>query len=256
MSELFDRIRQSKVYDLAQPYFVGMPHYPTHPPFLFGLTKKHGDLVAEGGVSSAADAIALGSHVGTHIDALCHFSCGGKLYGGMEAAVVQSDAGGIREHSVDTIAPILRRGVLLDVAAQVKTDALPTDFSITAEPGATLPSLVSSPRWVATVTSGGRINVPANSSVVRIGCGLCMCVAVDAGKYRVVGGVRMAVPASSPDFGMGAGVDRELAMGESGAAPGGGGVTIRAGGGESGSRVVGVVGGGVLGLMARDRRSG
>ena len=131
MSELFDRIRRSKVYDLAQTYFVGMPHYPTHPPFLFGLTKKHGDLVAEGGVSSAADAIALGSHVGTHIDALCHFSCGGKLYGGMEAAVVQSDAGGIREHSVDTIAPILRRGVLLDIAGHAKTDALPTDFSIT-----------------------------------------------------------------------------------------------------------------------------
>jgi kynurenine formamidase len=133
MSELFDRIRRSKVYDLAQPYFVGMPHYPTHPPFLFGLTKKHGDLVAEGGVSSAADSIALGSHVGTHIDALCHFSCGGKLHGGMEAALVQSDAGGIREYSVDTIAPILRRGVLLDVAAHVKTDALPTDFSITPE---------------------------------------------------------------------------------------------------------------------------
>lgn len=130
MNDLLDRIRKSKAYDLAQPYFVGMPHYPTHPPFLFGLTKKHGDLVAEGGVSSAADAIALGSHVGTHIDALCHFSCGGKLYGGMEAEAVQSDAGGIREHSVDTIAPILRRGVLLDVAALVKTDALPTDFSI------------------------------------------------------------------------------------------------------------------------------
>ena len=133
MSELFDRIRRSKVYDLAQTYFVGMPHYPTHPPFLFGLTKKHGDLVAEGGVSSAADAIALGSHVGTHIDALCHFSCGGKLYGGMEAALVQSDAGGIREHSVDTIAPILRRGVLLDVAGHGRTDALLTDFSITPD---------------------------------------------------------------------------------------------------------------------------
>jgi len=133
MNELLGRILESNVYDLAQPYFVGMPHYPTHPPFLFGLTKKHGDLVAEGGVSSAADSIALGSHVGTHIDALCHFSCGGKLHGGIEARAVQSDAGGVREHSVDTIAPILRRGVLLDVAAQVKTDALPTDFSITAE---------------------------------------------------------------------------------------------------------------------------
>jgi len=133
MKELFERIRESKVYDLAQPYFVGMPHYPTHPPFIFGLTKKHGDLVAEGGVSSAADSIALGSHVGTHIDALCHFSCGGKLYGGMEARAVQSDAGGVREHSVDLIAPILRRGVLLDVAALVKPEALPTDFSITPD---------------------------------------------------------------------------------------------------------------------------
>ena len=130
MNELLGWIRKSKAYDLAQPYFVGMPHYPTHPPFLFGLTKKHGDMVAEGGVSSAADSIALGSHVGTHIDALCHFSCGGKLHGGMEAKAVQSDAGGIREHSVDTIAPILRRGVLLDIAAQMKMDALPTDFSI------------------------------------------------------------------------------------------------------------------------------
>ena len=63
-----------------KPLFVGMPHYPTHPPFLFGLTKKHGDLVLEGGISSAADSIAMGTHVGTHIDALCHFSCGGKFY--------------------------------------------------------------------------------------------------------------------------------------------------------------------------------
>jgi len=104
-NELLGLIRKSKVYDLAQPYFVGMPHYPTHPPFLFGLTKKHGDLVAETGMSSAADAIAMGSHVGTHIDALCHFSCGGKLHGGIEAKGVQSDGGGIREHSIDTVAP-------------------------------------------------------------------------------------------------------------------------------------------------------
>src|SRR5580658_922694 len=131
--DLIGRIRQSKVYDLAQPYFAGMPHFPTHPPFLFGLTKKHGDLVAEGGVSSAADSIALGSHVGTHIDALCHFSCRGKLYGGKEARAVQSDAGGVREHSVDLVAPILRRGVLLDIAGQVKLAALPTDFSITPD---------------------------------------------------------------------------------------------------------------------------
>lgn len=130
MTGLLEKIRQAKVYDLAQTYFVGMPHYPTHPPFLFGLTKKHGDLVLEGGVSSAADSIALGSHVGTHIDALCHFSCGGKLHGGMDAIAVQSDGGGIREHSVDTIAPILRRGVLLDIAGHEKVEALTTGYVI------------------------------------------------------------------------------------------------------------------------------
>jgi kynurenine formamidase len=130
-TEFLDAIRRAKVYDLAQPYFVGMPHFPTHPPFLFGLTKKHGDYVAETGMSSAADSIALGSHVGTHIDALCHFSCDGKLHGGVDVAPVQSDGGGIRELSVDTIAPILRRAVLLDIAGHLKLDALPTDFGIT-----------------------------------------------------------------------------------------------------------------------------
>jgi kynurenine formamidase len=132
-NELLDAIRNAKVYDLGQPYFVGMPHFPTHPPFLFGLTKKHGDYVAETGMSSAADSIALGSHVGTHIDALCHFSCDGKLHGGVDVAPVQSDGGGIRELSVDTIAPLLRRGIILDIAAHMKIDALPVDFAITPE---------------------------------------------------------------------------------------------------------------------------
>jgi kynurenine formamidase len=132
-NELLDAIRRSKVYDLAQPYFVGMPHFPTHPPFLFGLTKKHGDYVAETGMSSAADSIALGSHVGTHIDALCHFSCGGMLHGGVDVAAVQSDSGGIRELSVDTIAPLLRHAVMLDIAAHASMESLPTDFSITPE---------------------------------------------------------------------------------------------------------------------------
>src|SRR5271166_6102748 len=105
MSGFLHLLHNARVYDLGQPYFVGMPHYPTHPPFLFGATKKHGEIVLPGNVSSSADAIAMGTHVGTHIDALCHFSCGGKLYGGMNADAVQSDAGGIREHSVDTVAP-------------------------------------------------------------------------------------------------------------------------------------------------------
>lgn len=129
---LLDCLAQSKVYDLGQPYFVGMPHYPTHPPFLFGLVKQHGDFVGPAGNSSASDAIALGSHVGTHIDALCHFSCGGKLHGGISTEGRQSYAGGLETYSIDTVAPILRRGVLLDIAG-LHGGVLPGDFEITPE---------------------------------------------------------------------------------------------------------------------------
>jgi kynurenine formamidase len=116
------------IYDLAQPYFTGMPHHPTHPPFLFSLVKQHGEYTGPAGHSSASESIALGGHVGTHIDALCHYSCGGKLHGGQEVASVQSYAGGLETLSVDTIAPIWRRGVLLDIAGST---ILPEDFEIT-----------------------------------------------------------------------------------------------------------------------------
>jgi kynurenine formamidase len=131
MSPLFDLLSATKIYDLAQPYFVGMPHFPTHPPFLYSLTRQHGDFVGPEGHSSSADALALGSHCGTHIDALCHFSCGGMLYD--KEPVVQSYGAGQSKYSVDTIAPILRRGVLLDIARVADVPVLPQDFEILPE---------------------------------------------------------------------------------------------------------------------------
>ena len=81
-----DQLCSARAYDLGQAYFVGMPHFPTHPPFLYSLTKGHGDIVLKNGASSAAEAITRSAAMsGTHIDALCHFSCGGKFHGGVEA---------------------------------------------------------------------------------------------------------------------------------------------------------------------------
>ena len=128
MNALLESLAAAKVYDLAQPYFVGMPHHPSHPPFLYSLVKQHGEYVGLGGASSASDAIALGSHVGTHIDALCHFSCGGKLFGGVDAKPAQSWGAGMSAYAVDGVAPVLRRGVLLDLAA---AGPLPADREIT-----------------------------------------------------------------------------------------------------------------------------
>ncbi|MDQ6677550.1 MAG: cyclase family protein [Acidobacteriota bacterium] len=124
---------QRPVYDLSQPYFVGMPHHPSHPPFLFSLTKKHGDFVDPSGMSSAADSLSMSGHTGTHIDALNHFSCNGRWFNGHQVTESQSWTEGIPTYSAAAIAPILRRGVLLDIARLQHLDFLPRDFVIAPE---------------------------------------------------------------------------------------------------------------------------
>ncbi|MGC2660947.1 MAG: cyclase family protein [Bryobacteraceae bacterium] len=127
----FPDLLATKPYDLGQPYFPGMPHFPSHPPFLYSLTKRHGDILYADGAASAADAIALGTHVGTHIDALSHFSCNGVCYGGR--TIEHTYERGMAELGVETIQPIVRRAVLLDIASLEGVEILPADFEITPQ---------------------------------------------------------------------------------------------------------------------------
>lgn len=131
LTELLSGIARCRTIDLAQPYFIGIPHFPLHAPFLYSLSKKHGEQVHQGGASSAAEAITLSTHTGTHIDALCHYSCNGMLHGGRQTAGIQEYVSGIEQLSVDTIQPIFRRGVLLDIARLIGVDVLPVDFVVT-----------------------------------------------------------------------------------------------------------------------------
>lgn len=130
MRELLNLIRRARTYDLGQPYFTGMPHYPTHPPFLFSLTHEHAAAAASG---SASDGMALSGHTGTHMDALCHFSREGRLHDGTPVAGAQSFGGGVRALSIDTVVPVLRRGVLLDIAGLLGVESLPEHLAITPE---------------------------------------------------------------------------------------------------------------------------
>lgn len=131
MRDFLELLGRARTIDLAQPYYVGMPHHPSHPPFLYGLSKAHGDTTVDG-VSAAGDAMVLGGHVGTHIDALCHFSFRGRLFGGADALGAQSPTEGLALHHVDHIAPIFRRCVLLDIAATLGGGPLPEDFVVDA----------------------------------------------------------------------------------------------------------------------------
>ncbi|GAA0235624.1 cyclase family protein [Cryptosporangium japonicum] len=102
------------VHDLGRTFFPGMPQSPNHPAYTHTLPRRHGDLVRADGASAANDLIVLGTHVGTHIDALAHVSYQGRLHGGADAHAAGT-GGRYLEHGVHTIAPMVRRGVLLDV---------------------------------------------------------------------------------------------------------------------------------------------
>ncbi|MCF8563240.1 cyclase family protein [Alicyclobacillus tolerans] len=118
----FEELLDGRVYDLGHPLNRDTPIWPSHPPFFMTLSNRHGDVPdpADCGYGSANEIIVTSGHHSTHIDSLAHISSYGQLYGDVQAATVQMGVGqrrGFVSHGVDKIAPIVRRGILLDVAA-------------------------------------------------------------------------------------------------------------------------------------------
>jgi kynurenine formamidase len=119
------------IHDLGRRLYTGMPQSPNHPPFWLTQPRRHGDMVRADGGSAANDHISMGTHVGTHIDAISHVSQDGRLHGGADA--YEAGRGGrFLEHGVHTIEPMVRRGVLLDVPA-VLGDHCPPGYEITVD---------------------------------------------------------------------------------------------------------------------------
>jgi kynurenine formamidase len=108
--------RGARMIALDHPLQKGMPIYPTHPPFHITLNNRHGDINRGCGFSSSNELIITSTHTSTHIDALSHVSENGMLHGGVDAAKAQQGTELFKEHGVETIEPIFRRGVLLDIA--------------------------------------------------------------------------------------------------------------------------------------------
>jgi kynurenine formamidase len=139
------------VIDLGRPMFVGMPQSPNHPAYWHTLPRRHGDMVRAGGGSAANDMIVTGTHVGTHIDALAHVSQDGKLHGGLDAAAA-GVGGRYMELGVHTIAPMVRRGVLLDVPVAIgAADGCPPGYEITPD------DLAAAERHAGVTVGGGDV---------------------------------------------------------------------------------------------------
>jgi kynurenine formamidase len=132
---LIDALAAARVYDLEQPRFAGMPIHPNHKPgYHYALHRRHRDQYRpeNGPRSSAAGMLTMMEHTGTHIDALSHQACGMKLYGDIHVDTVETPAG-FTKHGIETVPPLLGRGVLLDVPGWKKVERLPPLYSISGD---------------------------------------------------------------------------------------------------------------------------
>ena len=109
-------LTSARVFDLEQPRFAGMPMFPSNAPnFTFMLHRRH-----ERGLerrTSAAGMILTADHAGTHVDALCHQAEDMRMFGDVEVSIANQAPGGMSAMTAETLPPIVRRGVLLDLAA-------------------------------------------------------------------------------------------------------------------------------------------
>jgi kynurenine formamidase len=132
LSQLFDLLITARVYDLEQPRRMHAPTFPAHwPGHILTLHRRHEPGLEERR-TSASGMIVTTEHAGTHIDALCHQAEDLRMYGGVEVTPEIQTSAGFTELGVDSVLPMVKRGVLLDVAA-ANGGELPPEYRITED---------------------------------------------------------------------------------------------------------------------------
>ncbi len=118
-TDLLAALRSARVYDLEQPRYAGAPTFPAHEPgVLLHLHRRHERGLGERRTSASA-LLVMAEHSGTHMDAICHQAEDLTLHGGVQVDASVQTPYGFTAHGIDTVEPMLARGVLLDVPGAV-----------------------------------------------------------------------------------------------------------------------------------------
>ena len=119
-----------RIFDLEQLRYAGAPSHPAHAPgFNYFLHRHHAPGAAEAR-TGASGIVVMPEHSGTHIDALAHQAENLTLHGGVAVDAHVQTSAGFRVLGIETMAPLVGRGVLLDVAGAQR---LPPDHAITPD---------------------------------------------------------------------------------------------------------------------------
>jgi kynurenine formamidase len=116
MDLLLDSVEKARIFDLEQLRYAGAPSHPAHQPgFNYFLHRHHARGAAEAR-TGASGIIVMPEHSGTHIDALAHQAENLTLHGGIHVEEGVQTSAGFKKLGIETMAPIVARGVLLDLA--------------------------------------------------------------------------------------------------------------------------------------------
>jgi kynurenine formamidase len=129
-NKALEALGSSRVFDLEQLRYQGAPNHPAHVPGFNYFLHRHHARGAPEARTSASGVIVTPEHSGTHIDALAHQAENLTLYGGVHVDDGVQTSTGFRLLGIDTMAPIVGRGVLLDVAGEKR---LAPEYAITAQ---------------------------------------------------------------------------------------------------------------------------
>jgi kynurenine formamidase len=121
-----------RIFDLEHPRRAGDPIHPNHFPGFQSMLYRRHEAASEARTSASA-MLFMAEHSGTHIDAFCHQADQLRLYGGIEVTPKVQTPSGFTALGVETIAPIIGRGILLDLVHLRGTRPAPRELIGRAE---------------------------------------------------------------------------------------------------------------------------
>jgi kynurenine formamidase len=135
MLRALSSVQQGKIYQLAFNLEAAMPHLADSQEIGGGdrlniKLKAHDFPQYKTRIFS--ETISFPAHSGTHIDAFSHFSKNSAMYGGLKPEHVYAEDG-MKQLGLECVAPILTRGVLIDIAHYQGREVLPGGTTIEPE---------------------------------------------------------------------------------------------------------------------------
>ena len=133
-------VREGRMYDVSHEISPASPYMtPNQTPFLMSIWASWRDSIRRrrkmgwtNDAGSNVERIEMTAHVGTHIDALGHFSNGDRLYNGLSAADTVTDWGLI-DLGIEHAPPMITRAVVFDVAGADGGAHLPPGRTVTPD---------------------------------------------------------------------------------------------------------------------------